>query len=84
MLALVVLRVPSQRPTLLRQSRLRRRGPEILEHVDEVTDDAHVGPAGLCLRIDTVNLVLGAVDESDPSAPMLLSHDDVPRRRPLR
>jgi hypothetical protein len=44
MLALVVLRVPSQRPTLLQQSRPRRRGADVLKQVDEVTDDVHVDP----------------------------------------
>ncbi len=81
--ALVALRVPSQRLTLLRQSHLRGRGPEILVNVDKVTDDAHLYRAGFGLSIGATNLVLGAVDESDPSVPMLQSHDDVPRRRPL-
>src|ERR1035437_7303316 len=44
------------------------RGPEVLQHVDEVADDGDLYAAGSGLSLDAVDLVLGAVDEGDPGA----------------
>src|SRR5680860_1160974 len=42
--------------------------PQILEHVDHVDEDEHVGVTGLGFGFDPVELVVGAVNESDPTA----------------
>jgi len=44
------------------------RGPEVLQHVDEVADDGDLDAAGSGLSLDAVDLVLGPVDEGDPGA----------------
>ena len=48
-----------------------RRAPHVFQDVDQVDDDGDVDPSGAGFGLDAVDLVVVAVDQRDPVAPMV-------------
>src|SRR5664279_2730749 len=48
-----------------------RRAPDVFNDVDQVDDDGNDDPSGARFGLDAVDLVVVAVDQRDPAAPMV-------------
>src|SRR6476661_3427290 len=48
-----------------------RRAPEVFQNVDQVDDDGNDDPSGARFGLNALDLVVVAVDQRDPAAPMI-------------